>query len=111
MANPSPAQGTLKRLIEAEDQAQEILRAAEEHAQVTIAQAREQAKQSVEDARLQTASLLKSRLEEAESKAALEMQQRLEQADAKVREIERLAKEHSSQAVEMVVDWVTNRGD
>lgn len=111
MANASPAHGTLKRLIQAEDQAREILTAAEQQAQETLAQAREQALQSVEAVRLRTASLLKSRLEEAESKATLEMQQGLEQADAKVREIERRAKQHSPQAVEMIVAWVTNRSD
>jgi vacuolar-type H+-ATPase subunit H len=110
MPEASPAQSTLKRLIEAEEQAREALKAAEDHAQETIAQAREQAKQSVEAARRETTSLLKSRLEEAESKAATELKQRLEQAEAQAREIERRAKEHFSQAVEMVVDWVTNRG-
>jgi vacuolar-type H+-ATPase subunit H len=39
MPHASPAQGTLKRLIEAEDQAREILTAAEKHAEETIAQA------------------------------------------------------------------------
>ena len=55
MPEASPAQNTLKRLIEAEEQAREILKAAEEHAQETIAQAREQAKQSVEAVRQEAA--------------------------------------------------------
>lgn len=110
MPEASPAQGTLKRLIEAEDQAREILKAAEEHARETIAQAREQARQSVEAIRQEAAGLLGSRLEEAELKAATEMKQRLQQAEGDAREIERRAAEHSRQAVDMVVDWVT-RGD
>ena len=110
MPEVSPAQGTLKRLIEAEDQAREILKAAEEHAQETITQAREQAKQSVEAIRQEAASLLRSKLEESESKAATGMKQRLQQAEADAREFERRATEHSSQAVDMVADWVT-RGD
>jgi len=111
MPEASPAQNTLKRLIEAEEQAREILKAAEERAQQTIAQAREQAKQSVETIREEAASLLRSKLEEARAAAATEMNQRLEQADAEAREIERRAKEHISEGVEMVVDWVTNRHD
>lgn len=44
MPKTSPAQGTLKRLIEAEEQAHgEILKAAEERAEEIIAQAHEQA--------------------------------------------------------------------
>ena len=36
MPETSPAQGTLKRLIEAEDQAREILKAAEKHEEETL---------------------------------------------------------------------------
>lgn len=107
MPEASPAQGTLKRLIEAEDQAREILRAAEERAQKTLAQAREQATQSVEAVRQEASDLLRSRLDEAGSKAAVETKQRLQQAEADAREFERRATENASKAVEMVVDWVT----
>ena len=92
MPEASPAQSTLKRLIEAEEEAREILRAAEEHAQGTLAQARQQAEQSIEGVRREAASLLQYKLEEAESKAATEMKQRLEQAEAEAREIERQGK-------------------
>lgn len=111
MPEASPAQNTLKRLIEAEEGAREILRAAEEHAQGTLAQARQLAEQSIEGVRREAASLLQYKLEEAESKAATEMKQRLEQAEAEGREIERRAKQHSAQAVDIVVDWVTSRSD
>lgn len=107
----SPAQSTLRRLIEAEEQAREILKAAEERAKETIAQAREQAKQRVEAVRQETDNVLRSRLEEVESSAVTEMKTRLRQVEAEAREIERRAKEHFSDAVEMVVNWVTNRGD
>ena len=49
---------------------------------------------------------MRSRLAEAESKGAAEMKRRLDQAEADAREIERGAKVHFSDAVEMVVDWV-----
>jgi vacuolar-type H+-ATPase subunit H len=111
MPGASPAQPILKRLIEAEEQAQQILKAAEDRARETVEQARRQAKQSVEAIRQETESSLRSRLAEAESKAAAEIQRRLEQAEAEAREIERRAKEHFSGAVEMVVNWVANRGD
>jgi vacuolar-type H+-ATPase subunit H len=110
MPEASPAQSTLKRLIEAEDQAREILKAAEDRAQASLAQAREQARQSVETVRLEAARVLGARVEESESKAADQMKQRLEQAEAEGHEIERRAKEHSAQAVALVVDWVTKRG-
>ena len=111
MPEASPAQSTLKRLIEAEEQAREILKAAEENAEATIAKAREQAKQSVDAVRQETATLLRSQLDEAESHAAIEMKNRLEQAEAKGREIESRAKQHSAQAVKMALDWVTNKGN
>jgi vacuolar-type H+-ATPase subunit H len=109
MPEASPAQSTLKRLLDAENHAREILKAAEENAEATIAKAREQAKQSVDAVRQEAATLLRSKLDEAESHAAVEMKNRLEQAEARGREIERRAKQHSAQAVNMVVNWVTNR--
>lgn len=110
MAEVSPAQSTLKRLIEAEDEAREILKAATENADATIARAREQARQSIETVRMEAARTLKARLEAAASKAATEVKQRLEQAEAEAGEIERRAKQHSAEAVDMVVDWVTLKG-
>ena len=59
-------QSTLKRLIEAEGEAREILKAAEEHAQSVVAEAREQADQSVDAVRQEEAKSLRSRLEAAE---------------------------------------------
>jgi vacuolar-type H+-ATPase subunit H len=111
MPEASPAQGILKRLIEAEEQAREILKAADEYAQQTIAKAREQAQQSADAIRQEAAGVLRVKLEQAGSKAAAEMKQRLQQAESEALEIERRAKLHSSQAVELVVDWVANRGD
>lgn len=110
MPEASPAQGTLKRLIEAEDQAREILQAADEQAQQTIAQATEQAKRSVDAARQEASFLLRSRLEQVDSEGAQQMNKRLGQAEAEAREFERLAQEHLSAAVEMVVDWATFKG-
>ena len=111
MPEASPAQGTLQRLIEAEEQAREILKAAEEQAQKAIADAREQATQSVEAVHRDTSATLGARLAEAESKGAHEMKQRLERAEAEAQELERHTEVHLSGAVAMVVDWVTNRGD
>ena len=111
MPEGSPAQDTLKRLIEAEEQARQILKAAEERGRETIAQAQEQAKQSVETIRQETAALLQSRLEEAESKAATETTQRLGRAEAEAREIERREKQHFADAVGIVVDWVAAGGN
>jgi vacuolar-type H+-ATPase subunit H len=111
MPEASPTQRILKRLIEAEDQAQQIVKEAEERAKETIDHARKQANQSIETVRQEHESSLRSRLGEAESKAAAEMKRRLDQAEAEAREIERRAKEHFSEAVELVVDWVANRGD
>jgi len=46
-------------------------------------------------------------LDEAESTAATEMKERMEKAESDAREIELRAKEHFSEAVGLVVDWVT----
>lgn len=104
------AQSTVKRLIEAEEQAQEILKVAQEHAKETTAQAREQAKQHLEAIHQKMDEMLRSRLKEIESKASTEMKTRLDQVDAEAREMERWGEAHFSKAVEMVVSWIINRG-
>lgn len=106
MAEGPSAQGTLKRLIEAEEQAREILETAEKQAEETVSRSREQARQSVEAARTEAVNLLRAKLSEAESQGAAVMKQRLEQADARSEDFERRAKENFARAVEMVVDWV-----
>ena len=111
MPGPSPAQGVLKRLIEAEEQAREILKSAEQRAGDAVAQARAQAKESIDAVRQEAAALLQSRLEEAESQGSIDRQQRLDRAEAEAREFERRANANLSQAVEMVVAWITNRED
>ena len=111
MPEASPAQDTIKRLIEAEEQAREILKAAEERAEESIAQAREQAQKTVEAVRQETSAMLRARLEEAEAQGAQEKKWRLDRAEVQAREFERQAQQHFSSAVDMVVDWVTNRGD
>ena len=111
MPEASPAQGTLKRLIEAEEQAREILKAAEERAEETIGRAREEAQRSAEAVRAEAASLLRARLDEVESKAAIELKRRLERAEAQAQEFEDCARRNFSASVEMVVDWVTSGED
>jgi hypothetical protein len=62
MPEVSPTQRILKRLIEGEDQAQQMVKAAEERAKETIEQARKQAKQSIETVRQEAENSLHSRL-------------------------------------------------
>ena len=107
----SAAQDTLKRLMEAENQEREILRAAEEGAKQTLGNAQEQAKRQIEGVHREMEGILRSRLKEVESKAAAELKARLGQVDGEAQEIERRAKEHLSDAVEMVVSWMTNGGE
>ena len=107
----SAAQGALKRLIEAEDQAREILQAAEERAKETLDHVQVQAKQHIETVRQEMENTLRSRLQEVESKAAAEMKTRLGQIDVEAREFERRANEHFSDAVETVVSWITKGGE
>jgi len=106
MAESSPVQGTLQRLIEAEEQAQEILRAAQAKAKETLAQAHEQARQSVEAVRADGQNLLRAKLGEAELKGAAEMKRRLEQAEAQARSFHQRAERNFSCAVEMVVSAI-----
>lgn len=100
------AQDTLKRLLEAEDRAREVLQAAEAQAEKTVSQAREQARQSAEAARAEAADLLRGKLSTAESEGAAAMKQRLEQADGRSREFERRAEQNFAPAVELAVNWV-----
>lgn len=109
MSEASAAQSTLKRLVEAEEQARAILREAEERSQELIAKARQEAQQTVMAVRQEMSDLLQSRLRDAESRAAVELKQGLEQAEAEAQDFERRANEHFSEAVEMVVNWVTSR--
>ena len=111
MTGASSAQTILNRLIQAEEQVRGILKAAEERAQEAIAQAREQAERSLQAVHQETESALRSRLEEAESNSATERKRRVARAEAEAQEFERRAKEHFSDAVEMVLEWVTKRGD
>lgn len=106
MAGASSAQGTLKRLIEAEEQAREVLKAAEEQTERTVSDAREQARQTAEAARADAASLLRAKLGAAESQGAAAMKQRVEQADNRSEEFERRAEQNFSRAVDMAVNWV-----
>ena len=107
----SAAQDTLKRLMQAEKEASEILRSEEERSKETLANAQEQAKQQIEGVRREMEDTLRSRLHEAESKAATELNARLDEVAVGAQGIERRAKEHLSDAVEMVVSWITNGGE
>jgi hypothetical protein len=109
MGEPSRAQGILKRLLEAEQQAVEIVAAADRRAEDTIAHAREQARQLIQAVSHETADSLHARVEEAQLTAAAGLKQRLEGVDAEARELERRANERFDDAVEMVVRWVTGR--
>jgi vacuolar-type H+-ATPase subunit H len=106
MPETSPVQGTLQRLIEAEEQAQQILRAAQAKADETLAQAREQARQDVEAFRAEGQGLLRAKLSEAESKGAAEMKRRLELAEAQAQAFHLRAERNFSRAVEMVVNAI-----
>jgi len=116
MTETSPAQGTvggivqgtLQRLIEAEEQAQEILRAAQAKADETIVQAREQARQSVEAARAEGQGLLRAKLGEAELKGAAELKRRLELAEAQAEAFHQRAERNFLRAVEMVVSAIVS---
>jgi DNA anti-recombination protein RmuC len=107
----SAAQGTLKRMMEAEKRAREILRAAEESGKETLGITEQQAKQKIESVRQEMEDILRSRLKEVESKAAAELKARLCQVDGEAQEIERRAKENLSAAVGTVVSWITNGGE
>ncbi len=110
MVEASATQSILRRLIEAEAQAQSILDAAKQQSNETVSQATEQAKQSLETARRAMDQSLASRLAAAQAQGAVEMKQRLAQAEAAVRAIEERASGHFEEAVEMVVNFVTNQG-
>lgn len=111
MSEPSNAQSTLKRLIEAEEQAREVLKAAEEQASGTVGKAREQARQSVEATRAEAANLLRAKLSAAESQGSDVMKQRFDQADARSEQFERRAEKNFARAVEITVNWVISGED
>lgn len=99
-------QSTLQRLIQAEEQAREILGAAQAKADETIAQAREQARQSVDAVRADGQGLLRAKLGEAELKGATEMKRRLDLAEAQGQAFHHRAELNFSRAVEMVVSAI-----
>jgi vacuolar-type H+-ATPase subunit H len=110
MSDGTPAREALKRLLDAEQQAREILTSAEERAREAISKAEEQAARTIQTAQEEAAASIRVRLNGAESKAAAEAQQRLEKLEAEAREIQRRAQFYSGKAIDMVVDWVIARG-
>lgn len=107
---PFNMEGTLKRLIEAEDQAGGILQTAEESAKKILDEAQGQAKERIEATRRDLESILQSRMRDVEAEGGTEMRKRLDQVNAEAKEIQRAAKEHSPDAVERVVSWITRGG-
>ncbi len=110
MPDGAPARETLKRLLEAEQQAREILESAEERALQAISKADEGAARTVQAAQEEASASLRTRLGEAESKAAAEAQQCLDKWEEDAREIQRRAHFQLGEAVQMVVDWVIAQG-
>jgi vacuolar-type H+-ATPase subunit H len=110
MPGGTPARETLKRLLDAEQEAGEILTSVEERAREIISKAEEQAAQTVQTAQEEAAATFQVRLGEAESKTAAAAQQRMEGLEADARGIQRRAQFQSGKAVDMVVDWVIARG-
>jgi vacuolar-type H+-ATPase subunit H len=106
MPETPTAQDTLKRLLDAEDQAREILQAAEGQAEETVGEAREHAHQILEATRAEAVNLLRGKLDVAETEGAAAMQQSLQRADGRSREFERRAEQNLTRAVEMAVNWV-----
>jgi len=102
-------QATLKRLIDAEEEARATLKAAEVEAEAALAAAHEQAGQMIEAVRRDAAARRQARIEDAEAKGAAELKQRLDQAEREAGEFERAANARFHEATQMVVDWVTGR--
>jgi V/A-type H+/Na+-transporting ATPase subunit G/H len=107
--NPQ-VQDILKRLIEAESQARQILERAEREAAEIVSRASEGARQSLEATRRELSEALASRLAETEAQGAAQMKERLDRAEAEARDIEERSKHHFAKAVAMVVNFVTHQG-
>jgi vacuolar-type H+-ATPase subunit H len=105
----SQAQDILKRLIEAESQARQIVDVAGREAAETIAQASSRAQQAFERTRSELSAASASRLAESEAQGAAQTKARLERAEADARDIAERAKLHFAEAVAIVVNFVTHQ--
>ncbi len=105
------AAATVKRLLEAERQAQEILKEAEQRAKATVAEARAQAATLVASAREEAEQRVGLRLEQARATSAAKLRESVDHAAAEAQALDRLAKERLPRAVDLVVGWVTGRRD
>jgi vacuolar-type H+-ATPase subunit E/Vma4 len=103
------AAATVKRLLEAETQAQDILKAAELRVHEAVDNARTQAATLVKNARLDSAQRARVRLEDARLAAEAEIARRTSQAVNEVRELERRANQNLLRAVEAVVQSIIGR--
>lgn len=109
MLQDSPAQDILKRLIDAEQQANQILAEAEQRANDEVQRAHEEAQKLVNAVRQDAADRLRVRLAEVESASAAQLKQRLDDAIQKASDFEAQAAQNLSAAADLVVEWVTGR--
>lgn len=107
MPESSPAQEILKRLIDAEQEARQVLAEAAQRADSTIQQAREEAQKAIDAVRKEAANRVQARIAEIESESAAQLKRRLDEAGRKAGDFELTAAQNLSAAVDFVVGWVT----
>jgi len=108
----NPANGaaaTIKRLLEAENRAADILSAAKVRAQDSLSRARQEAAHIVSQAREEATQAAQKRIKDAESEYQAEIRHRVDQATLKAQEFEQKANALLQEAVDAVVDWVTGQ--
>ena len=111
MSDSSPAQSTLKRLIEAEAKARTVIQSAEQSAEGAIGHARAEAAQSLDKVRQESAWRLQSRLTDVATQAAAETKRRLQSAEDQARDIERRAAANLAAAADLVAAWIMRPDD
>ena len=105
--NTPSAAAIVGRLLEAENRAAEILRAAQTRSQESLAEARQQAASVVEQARKDASRTAQARIQAAELDSQREIQRRVEKATLGAKEFEQTANAHLQEAVDAVVRRVT----
>ncbi len=108
--NPQ-AQATVKRLLEAEQQAKTLREAAEKHAREIVETAHAEAQRRIDQAREQAELERQRRLEQAKAQAKAESSERLEAVRNDILALQTRARQGFEGAVQYVIAWVSGERD
>lgn len=103
----SQGQESLRRLLEIEDDAQDLMRAADERAEERISKAKQKAGSILGGARTGAQKEAETLIQEAKAEAEEEAEQLLENANSEVEALGERAERNMEEAASLLVAWVT----